>query len=343
MRPDSYDEMHRLPPTDDDINDRLLSGRMSALDAPESLRGVAALFEVAAGPASPDELARSNQVVLAATAAVLSSRPRLPTTPSRRKAMLSKVLTAKFAAAATVAAFGVGTAAAAAAGSLPGQTAHANHHAASGLATAASHQLARDQASSRGTSAGAPASGMASTGPANSHAQFGLCTAFLAAGSNQAAAGGASSPAAPPQYDSTAWRALIAANNGVAGTTTYCEGVVANHPGAGKPATTPSRPADAGKPATTPSRPADAGKPATTPSRPTDAGKPATTPGPPAGTGGPSNAGSSGSHAPVVTPNDGGTGTAATASRGASSAGSSRAATASNGASSAGSSNASGR
>lgn len=333
MEADSYDEMHSFLSGDDSC-DRLLSGQLSSLDVPGSLRGVAALFEAAAGPAAPAELARERQMVAALTAEVLSSRPQLHPTPSRRRAVLSKVLTAKFAALATAAAFGIGTAAAAAAGSLPGQTSHANSHATAGLATAAANQTPHGQGnSSHPGAAGNPTNGsIPLTGPANSHAEFGLCTAFLAAANGHTSTSGGSTLSSLPQYNSEAFMALIGEHKGVAGTTTYCQGVVASHPSSSDNTTDTGKPVDVGKPANA-GKPADTGKPA-------NAGKPADTGKPSSGGTLPSTAGSSSSHAPVSTPNSGGTGTADTASGGPSTSGTSTADTASNGASSAGSGNA---
>jgi hypothetical protein len=329
MGSDSYDEMHRVRPGADAYDD-LLSGRLSPLDAPLPLRGVAALFEAAAGPAAPEELARRSQVVGAVTTEVRSSLPHMRTGPARRRSMLSKVLTAKFAAAATAAAFGLGTAAAAATGSLPGQTSHANSHAATGLATAASHQKSHGAGSTghHGSSGNSPSGSgsLALTGTANRHAQFGLCTAFLAAGGSQSATSGGSVPSTPPQYNSTAFKALIGEHNGVAGTTTYCHGVVAAHPGSHGDTNDTGKPADAGKPAST-GKPAGTGKPAdvgppTSTGSPTGAGKPSG-----AGTP-PSAAGSSSAHPPVSPPTSSGatanpgTSTAGPAGHGAGSAGS---------------------
>lgn len=318
MGSDSYDEMPRFLPGGDTY-DRLLSGRLSPLDAPESLRGVAALFEAAAGPAAPQELARKSQVVAAATAEVLSSLPPLQPIPTRSRTVLSKILTAKFAAAATLAAFGLGTAAAAATGSLPGQTSNAGIHAATSLATASHQQPLGGGGSTHAPSSGNTANGsIPSTGRANIHAQYGLCTAFLGTGNTQTNTGGGSSPSSPPKYNSAAFKALIAQNDGVAGTTTYCQGVVSNHPGAAGTTGT-GKPADAGNPVTAPG----VGKP-TDPGKPSNAGTP------------PGAVGSSHGQAPVSSPNSGGTGTAGTASG----EGISIAGTASNGASSAGSGNA---
>lgn len=43
---DNYDEMHYLLPGDDTC-ERLMSGRLSPMDAPDALRGVAELFAAA--------------------------------------------------------------------------------------------------------------------------------------------------------------------------------------------------------------------------------------------------------------------------------------------------------
>jgi hypothetical protein len=322
--PDSYDEMHFLPGVDDTA-ERLLSRRLSAEDAPASYSGMAALFEAVRAPASSSELRAQGSVVAAMLAEVRNSAPAPGPVIPRRRSVLSKILTAKVAAAAAVAVFGVGTAAAAAAGSLPGQTSNANGHAAAGLMTAASHTAAGANNASNGKSHGKGHSGstagssspssIPTTGPANSHAQFGLCQAFLAA---QGSSSTSSSTSNPPQYNSTAFQALIGQHGGVAATTTYCHGVVTAHSStdnANGDSTDTGKPANRGKPA-------DAGQP------PITTGKPASTPA------------STHSQAPVSTPNSGGTSTANTASGGASSTGTSTANNASGGASSAGSGNA---
>jgi hypothetical protein len=248
--PDSPD-MHRFP-FGDDVADRLLSGSLPANAAPESYRSVAALFEAATGPATSAELARAGAFAATAAAAVLETVP--PTPGSRR--VLKKLMTAKAAAVATTLAFGLGTAAAAATGSLPGQSGHANSNAAPGLAIATSHQSGhsgRPTTSSvtigtTGTSSPtAPktrtsGSSIPATGPANQNAQFGLCTAFL---NGQKHVTTSSSPTSqPPQYSSTAFQALIAQNGSVAATTTYCQHLVATT----HQTTSPSEPAKPANP-----------------------------------------------------------------------------------------------
>ncbi|HWE55786.1 MAG TPA: hypothetical protein VG435_09745 [Acidimicrobiales bacterium] len=300
MDPDSHDEMQRRFP-DYEADERLLSGRIRTPDSTESLRGVAHLFEAAKGPATDDELVSMSVLVPAMAAEVLSSPAPLPSPVPRRRAMLSKILTAKVAAAAAVAVFGIGTAAAAATGTLPTQTSHASGHAAAGLATAAAHRAhaASSRATTSSVTAGSPTSStLPATGPANRHAQFGLCTAFLAVGrpsSTGADTSTSSTPQSPPPYNSTAFRALIAQNGGVAGTTTYCQGVVANHS-----TTSTTEPGDT-------VRPDHSGKPAKT-GKPEDTGKP-------------SGTGTSRGEPPVSIPANSGTGPADTTSRGNSASG----------------------
>lgn len=289
---DSYDEMHALHGVDD-VAEQLLNGRLPAQGAPATHSGMAALFEALRSPATAAELSAQTSIVAAMVAEVQTTAPSLtgPVTQRRRR-VLSKILTAKVAAAATVAAFGLGTAAAAATGSLPGQTSHANSHASHGLAIASSHTAAgttNGKGHPSGSAGSSSPSGISPTGPANSQAQFGLCQAFLAAQNTSS-----SNPStSPPQYNSTAFKALIRQNGGsVSGTTTYCKGVV-------KP----------GKPSTSSDTGTSSGQP------PLSSGKPTSTPG--ANHGNP----------PVNTPNSGGTSTADSASGGASSAGSGNATT----------------
>lgn len=264
--------------------DRLLSGTMLPEDAPPQLAGVAGLLHTAAGPASASELAHEAAVVGMASAAV-SCCPARQGVTSRRKTVLSKLLTAKVAALATIAAFGLGTAAAAAAGSLPGQTSHASKHAAKGLATAQAHvSSSTSHSTSHSTSATNPSKtttgSIPSTGPANVHAQFGLCTAFLASNTS-------TQTSTPPQDSSTAFAALIKEHGGTpASTVSYCKSIA--HPGSGSSSDEPS----------------GTGKPSNT-GKPSGAGKPSNT-------GKPSGAGSAG-HAPVSTPSSGGAGGAGNA------------------------------
>ena len=150
--------------------------------------------------------------------------------------MLAKVLTAKVAIGATVIFLGAGTAAAALSGTLPFHaTSHADSHAKAGLATATSHLPVSTAASSQSSSSqSSSAAGKSTTngsipssGVANSHALFGLCTAFLAGNTSGTTSG---------RNASTAFKALIAETGGsTSATKTFCKNyVLADHPG-GKP------------------------------------------------------------------------------------------------------------
>ena len=211
---DEHIEM-RQHALDDDSLDRLLSGRIPPDDAPPGLSSVAALFCVASGPATAEELDREAEVVTAGALAIRNSRTQSASL-KRRSPMLAKMISAKFAAAAAVAVLGAGTTAAAATGNLPTQRLHSvhAHHA----------HLASRHHSTIGT---IPA-GSASAG----HSPFGLCTAFLA--SAQRSGRNAS---APP------FKALIAAHGGLAGTTTFCRAfVAAHHPGTSPTSTSSTMP-----------------------------------------------------------------------------------------------------
>jgi len=303
---DSYDDMFRFllndVPFSEDVAERLLSGRMPVADAPADCRGVAALFETAAGSPVPAETAHRAAVVGAALAAygVAAGQPAvLANSSPRRPSMLSKLLTAKAAAAATVAVLGLGTAAAAMTGSLPTQS-QGSQHAVIGLATASSNSGSTGQGNSSHGNNSTSSGSAGASGMANTNAQFGLCTAFLA---HHPSSPYSSVPAdsAPP------FKALMGTKS-VGDTVIACKATIAAH--------NTSTGANTGSDTN---------------------GKPST------GTGKPANAGPSNSEPPVSTPNSGGTGTADTASGGASSAGTgTTAGTDSSGASTTGSGNATG-
>jgi hypothetical protein len=299
MDSDSYGEMHRLPfrdtPLNDETADRLLSGRLPALDAPEPYRGLASLFEAAAGAPTPQETAQGATVIAAAMAAMEAATPvhsAAKTPISRRRSMLSKLLTAKAAAAATVAALGLGTAAAAATGALPIGT--TNSHSSSGLAIATSSSSGTNSGNSKGH---ANNSGTNSTGAANNqNAQFGLCTAFLA--HHPASVTPATSV---PSDNSKTFSALISNHTDLAGTIAYCQTVMSTtttHAGPGDSTDNNGTDNNSGKPA-------DAGKPSSTP--------PVSTP----NSGGTGTADTASGESSST-----GTGTAGTSSNGASGAGS---------------------
>jgi len=265
-------------PIDDATADRLLSGALSPEDSPPGYAGVAGVFRAAAGPGTPDELASQSLVVAAAAAEVLSAPTIRPTT--RRKPMLSKLLSVQAAGVAAAALLGAAGVAAAATGNLPSS-------AQSAVSSALSHvDLSIPKPSSQGTTNGNNASTTSAktssgktdqdkTGTqkpadkgANAKADFGQCTAFLAG----------SATGRSHKDHSSAFTDLMADHGGMAKTTAFCKAVVAEHES--DTASTTEQPAEPGKPA-------DTGKP----SSPGNSGSHADVPAPTTGS---SNAGSQG-------------------------------------------------
>jgi hypothetical protein len=111
-------------PLDDSTADRILAGKVSPDDAPPGYAGLAGLAEDLTVPAMATELAAETAVVEVMRVA---SAPHNPKIANRRTAVLAKRFTAKIAAIALVGTFGLGWAAAAAAGALPGQGGAAHH------------------------------------------------------------------------------------------------------------------------------------------------------------------------------------------------------------------------
>jgi hypothetical protein len=156
--------------------------------------------------------------------------------------MSKAAMTAKAVAVAAAAVLGAGTAAAAVTGNLPGQSHAAAHLTVSGSSSTSSHH------GSNNAPGGTTSGSIPSTGPANSHALFGLCTGFLAGQQNT------TSTSTPPQDSSTAFKDLIAETGGsVAATTSFCQSYVQEHH--------PGKPSNTGKPSDT-GKPSGAGKPA---------------------------------------------------------------------------------
>ena len=287
--------MHRFP-FGDDVVDRLLSGSLTSTTAPEGYRSVAALFEAATGPATSGELAQAE--AFAAAAVAVSAVQEVVPGAAWNRSRLKKLMSAKAVAVATTLALGFSTAAAAATGSLPGQSSsHPASNAAGAQTAAASNHHSSTTTSSTSTTSTTIAgtlvvaantaniprtstSSIPTTGPANQSAQFGLCTAFLNGQNHISTSGGTTS--LPPQYSSTAFKALIAQNGSVAATATYCHGVVTAHQtstGTGANGThSQGKPANPGNSTThNPSggKPANTGKPTTNTHANTTPGKPA--------------------------------------------------------------------
>jgi hypothetical protein len=222
--PDDYYEKMRALPLDDMTADRLLSGAMSPADAPPEYSGLADLIQklrASRPPVASSPPAAEQTLVAAMSAAVLSS----PVAAGpRRTARWSRLVTAKVVAAATVGLFGIGTAAAAATGSLPGQ----RPRPANGSVGTSSHPPPPSPAL-KSPLPSRPAGGSpATTTPATAHpatipAQIGVCTAFLAA------TAGASSTHVSfpfPQGPGAAFQALMSRHGGKSATIAYCQSVV---------------------------------------------------------------------------------------------------------------------
>lgn len=276
-RRDWNSRMNRIP-FDERTADRLLSGQLAPDDAPPGLAGLASFARAAAQPAA-DGTAWSPSLVTAMAEAVTAGETApIDSSPNRRRSMLGKVLTAKAAAGLAAGILTAGTAAAAAAGALPGQASHHAQVAVSAATTAttggsgtgsdspgasgAAHSHGRHGASSGTSSASIPL-----TGPANVHAQYGLCTAFLGFNTRSSSTGSvAPSPTTslPPQDSATPFRALISQNGSVANTITYCQGVVKNKPADDGTTDTPDNASgDTGKPAGV-GKPSSTGRPSGT-------------------------------------------------------------------------------
>ena len=117
---DWYEQMPD-PSLDETTADSLLLGKVPPADAPPGYAGLAALARHVTMAAGAPELAGESTVVESMVAASASADPQRM--PIMRKALLAKnLLTAKVAAIAVVGTFGLGSAAAAAAGVLPGQS-----------------------------------------------------------------------------------------------------------------------------------------------------------------------------------------------------------------------------
>src|SRR4051794_29327617 len=218
------DDMHG-PAIDESTADRLLTGRVAPDDAPPGFVGLAAMIRAATAPATSPESKRDAAIIAAALAAVRSSQP-IYRSASRRRSMLSKLLSAKVAGVVACAVLGSTGVAAAATGNLPAQAQTAVSNAMSHVDV--SVPKGNSQGVGHGKSAashGKPANGSDQT-DANGNSQFGLCTAFLAAPNDHANAQSGQNTKSG-KNDSTAFAKLIADNGGsVASTTAHCNTVV---------------------------------------------------------------------------------------------------------------------
>lgn len=215
--------MHRRL-AEEETADRVLDGKIAAEDAPHGLEGVAALItavhlRIAASTVAPDP------GVVAAMAGVLTA-PSMHSAPphvTRRRTMLTKLITTKAAAVAVVTVLGA-TGAAAAAGGLPGPAQRTVSTALSNVGISVPGRV---------SDVSAPAGPNAGPG----HSDFGHCTAlfghdFDASTTTTAVTSPSttSPPTTSPKDESTAFADFIKAHGGtLPAAAAYCRTVA--HPG----------------------------------------------------------------------------------------------------------------
>jgi hypothetical protein len=258
--------------------DRLLSGEFDPGIDP-GLAHLAALIAAAQAPASPSELMDEATVV----AAMLKDLSPVVAFESRRASRIKKVAAAQIAAAALLAVTAT-TAAAAGTGSLPGPAQRAVSgaigHIGIDVPNGHKHGVANGNGAHNGGSSDTPAttsgSGANGSGP-NANAEFGLCTAFLAAPQGQGSDHSASADHSQSD-NAAAFKALAAAHPD---TTSYCNTVIQEKkatPANGQSADAPGNSGSTGQPAS-PGKSDSSGKPATPQGNSGQPqGKPATTP-----------------------------------------------------------------
>jgi hypothetical protein len=198
------DEMRRyprnsVPPLDADTAERMLDGALDPQDAPPAYWDVLRVLAAASAPAAADTSAEA-----AALATFRSARR--PVDTSRRTSVLSKLLGAKALVALALGTASVGTAAAAATGTLPDTAQAAVHR----VVAAAPDADRGDQAAAGGAAAKANGDAASAADPA------GLCRAYAAGRGGEQ--GG--------KLDAVAFERLTAAA-GKAGVDAYCATVTA--------------------------------------------------------------------------------------------------------------------
>jgi len=221
-------------PIDPFSAERILSGHPPSGEEPAA-RELFELFSRLNAPASPWELSAESEVVAKAVAAV-STSPQAGLDPRKKRPMISKLLTGKALAAAVVAAMGASAAAAAATGNLPslGSTTHVSTFVAPAATTTTDGQATT--LNNNKTDAASTSTSVPMTGPANAHALYGLCTAFLAGshGYSPTSGSGSSTSASSSQPgsrdSSTAFSALIKEMGGTASAAAAnCQKYLATH------------------------------------------------------------------------------------------------------------------
>jgi hypothetical protein len=188
---------------DEGTAERLLGGVLDPADAPPAYKRAAMVLDAIAAPPSSDELADEAAAVATLAAVARSS----PNRARRRPTVLTKVLTAKMAAAAAIAALSVTGVAAAATGTLPDPAQRVAHQMLGAAGVPAPDNGSQD-------TKGAANGDHEATGPdASGAARDGLCRAW------QAGQGGDHGR----RNDSTAFKALATAAGGSDKIADYCK------------------------------------------------------------------------------------------------------------------------
>jgi hypothetical protein len=198
------DEMRRhvrnpVPPLDPSMVERMLDGAVQAEDVPVEYRDVLRMLAAAAAPAAGPPAAAE----AAALAAFRSTRR--PAHPPRRTSVLTKLLGAKALAALVLGTASVGTAAAAATGTLPDG------------AQAAAHRVVASVPDSDRSDAAEEARKSAAKSDGALPGALGLCRAYAAGAGKEKGA----------RLDSTAFQQLAEEAGGAEGVEAYCTTVLA--------------------------------------------------------------------------------------------------------------------
>jgi hypothetical protein len=192
---DEATEMLRLP-FDSSTAERFLAGGVAPEDAPPGLRDVAMLVQAAKPPASAGGGAVEDQMVAAFAGAVRTPVGTSGNVYEGKKRMLTKLLSAKAAAIAGIAAVAVlgGGAAAAAAGSLPApvQSAVSSGLTHVGISVPHPNRHASPHAGLGAGNAKGQGSAPGNSGPASTADAYGQCTAWAAATKDTGSSGASS-------------------------------------------------------------------------------------------------------------------------------------------------------
>jgi len=228
------DEMRHLrPPSgfgpdplalDEGTAERLLAGRLHPADAPPEYRRAAMVLAAAAAPPTPDELAGERQAVAAFTAVARSIPHRAA---PRRQPVLTRFVSFKLAAAATIAALSLAGVAGAATGTLPDPAQRVAHQMLGGAGVPGPDDHAAQTADDKSSTK----SDHSPSGPdATGHAKAGLCRAWAA---GQGGENG-------KKLDATAFKALADAAGGADSIGDYGADATSGSEAHGQEGTTPT-------------------------------------------------------------------------------------------------------